>query len=683
MSASPHRGGTENLLPQERQGASFQAEALDVILHGKAGAVAARSDPFLELFAHAPFNDADMDAFRSYEEKWCKTMERTSTAIEVIRNNPKLMMSHMAQRVSMRELFPTGSLGIHFSMFLTFIRTQASDEQQKKWLGPAQEGRFFGAYAQTELGHGSNLRGLETTATYDKGTQEFIIHSPTLTSMKWWPTGMYCCTHAAVMANLFIDGENLGFHGFMVQLRDEEGRVLPGIEIGEIGPKINADLTNIGYARFTGLRIPLFNMFARAQQVTPDGKYIKPASKAVSKFKYISMMNIRVDFVHGSFDVLSRASTIAIRYSCVRKQGYKRNDQPELGENVVLDYQMQQYRLFKALSLSYMFYWNARYIRDYLVRIQKGMMDGDEKAAEELPELHATLSGFKVFATVTTQRNLEECRLACGGQGFLRSSGVGDLPQNFNELVTAEGEQVILSQQLSRFLIKEIRRSRSGAAATGMASYLSGTFAGGVDFKEPTHLLALLEDRARRFALKLEANFTAVEAAAPGCTFEQALNACAVLAWRAAEAHTMYAFAANNLYSLRDYVKDPTISTVLHRLWQLMALQQISENGAQFAGLLSEQDFDLISERIVQLLGDIRPDAVVLVDSFGYQDRHLKSTLGRFDGNVYEAIYEEAKKSPLNQSEVMLGWSDLAKILDLQMLRDSRGMMPMAAASKL
>ena len=34
---------------------------------------------------------------------------------------------------------------------------------------------------------GTFVRGLETTATYDKTTQEFIIHSPTHSACKWWP----------------------------------------------------------------------------------------------------------------------------------------------------------------------------------------------------------------------------------------------------------------------------------------------------------------------------------------------------------------------------------------------------------------------------------------------------------------------------------------------------------------
>lgn len=52
-------------------------------------------------------------------------------------------------------------------------------------------------FFQTELGHGTFLRGLETTATYDPSTEEFVLNSPTLTSYKWWPGGrkkhLYTC----------------------------------------------------------------------------------------------------------------------------------------------------------------------------------------------------------------------------------------------------------------------------------------------------------------------------------------------------------------------------------------------------------------------------------------------------------------------------------------------------------
>lgn len=69
-------------------------------------------------------------------------------------------------------------------MFIPAIKGQGTDEQQKKWLPLAQKMQLIGCYAQTELGHGSNVQGLETTATFDPQTDEFVIHSPTLTSSK-------------------------------------------------------------------------------------------------------------------------------------------------------------------------------------------------------------------------------------------------------------------------------------------------------------------------------------------------------------------------------------------------------------------------------------------------------------------------------------------------------------------
>lgn len=52
------------------------------------------------------------------------------------------------------------------------------------------------------------------------------------------------------------------------------------------------------------------------------------------------------------------------------------------------------------------------------------------------------------------------------------------------------------------------------------------------------------------------------------------------------------------------------------------------------------------------LLAAIRPNAVGLVDSFDIRDEILGSTLGAYDGNVYERLFEEASKSPLNKEPV-------------------------------
>ena len=74
-----------------------------------------------------------------------------------------------------------GPYGLHESMFLITLRDQGTPEQHEKFLKPARNYEYIGCYAQTELGHGSNVRGLETTATWNAEDKTFIINSPTLT----------------------------------------------------------------------------------------------------------------------------------------------------------------------------------------------------------------------------------------------------------------------------------------------------------------------------------------------------------------------------------------------------------------------------------------------------------------------------------------------------------------------
>ncbi|RHY15471.1 hypothetical protein DYB36_008715 [Aphanomyces astaci] len=126
---------------------------------------------------------------------------------------------------------------LHHAMFTKNIASIFTPEQQAAWGTSIDSFQWLGCYAQTELGHGSNLRSLETTATFVPELDMFELHSPTLTSIKYWPGALASTANIAVVyARLLIRGKDFGVHSFLVQLREfATHKPLPGITIGHIG----------------------------------------------------------------------------------------------------------------------------------------------------------------------------------------------------------------------------------------------------------------------------------------------------------------------------------------------------------------------------------------------------------------------------------------------------------------
>ena len=117
--------------------------------------------------------------------------------------------SQHLRRVSQWDAFAQSinPLQPHFTMYKLALKYFGNDEQEKYWLPKADYMNHIGCYAQTELGHGSDVQGMETTATLDKQTDEFIIHTPTITATKFWPGSLgVSATHAVVFAKMIIDG---------------------------------------------------------------------------------------------------------------------------------------------------------------------------------------------------------------------------------------------------------------------------------------------------------------------------------------------------------------------------------------------------------------------------------------------------------------------------------------------
>ena len=175
--------------------------------------------------------------------------------------------------------------GVQFGLFGGAILHLGDKEQHQKWLLDAQSGRLLGSFAMTEIGHGSDVANVATTASYDEATEEFVIETPFRAATKEYIGNAARDARAAVVfAQLITKGVKHGVHAFFVPVRDEAGEPMPGVSIEDDGYKGGLKGVDNGRLAFDSVRIPRANLLNRYGEVTADGTYSSPIESPGRRF---------------------------------------------------------------------------------------------------------------------------------------------------------------------------------------------------------------------------------------------------------------------------------------------------------------------------------------------------------------------------------------------------------------
>ncbi|KAI8363319.1 acyl-CoA dehydrogenase/oxidase [Mortierella sp. GBAus27b] len=549
---------------------------------------------------------------------------------------------------------------LHESMFLPVLRSQASEEQLKKWGPQAENFHYIGCYAQTELGHGSALSRLETTATLDIERDEWVINSPTPSSAKFWiGTLGKMSNHALVQAKLIIKGKDYGAHPFLVPIRSlKDHTLLPGVVIRDQGPKQGAISMDNGYARFDNVRIPRENMLMRFSQVSREGVYSKPIHP---KLAYGGMTAVRTTLINHSALSMARGATIAIRYCAVRRQGNV-NVATDL-ESQVLDYPAVQYRILPLLSHAFSTIFSGYWMNDMYAQYNVDITKGDTSL---LKDVHVYSSGLKSYCTKLGADGIEEARRCLGGHGFSLFSGMIDFHRQFLATVTYEGENALLTQQVSRYLLKlykDVVRNPS-TQLSPVSKYIHSLTNHGSftqercsarslkDLHDPSIILAAFQHRAARLIYEL------AQTEKSGATWSDLNLEC----MRLSKAHVQYIMVENffNGVEKRYNVPNPTaqqknLLAALRSLFYLHVFYTMETELGEFLedGYLSPEQASWVRQGLKDALKAVRPNAVGFADCFGFTDSFLNSALGSWDGRAYERLAEMTEREPLNSKEMM------------------------------
>ena len=132
-------------------------------------------------------------------------------------------------------------VAVHFELFGGTILSLGNAAQRARLLDGIDTGRVLGCFCMTEIGHGSNLRALETTATLDLDTDEWVIATPRASALKIWigNAATYANT-AVVFAKMHIRGVEYGLNAFVVRMRDAAtGELVRGIRTWDCGAKVS------------------------------------------------------------------------------------------------------------------------------------------------------------------------------------------------------------------------------------------------------------------------------------------------------------------------------------------------------------------------------------------------------------------------------------------------------------
>lgn len=615
--------GRKTITQQRATASTFDPDLLADILDGQHKALFAK---IRTLTTEPEFRLTTPEALSDYREMvlgWCKHLADQGIGAlgypEQYGGGGDMASYFAAMEVlSHHDLSLVIKFGVQFGLFgmsIYFLGTEKHHRQYLRDIGTLQ---LPGCFAMTETGHGSNVRGIETTATYDHTHRSFIVHTPNGPAQKEYIGNAACHGQlATVFAKLMLDGKDYGVNAFLVPIRDRSGAVLPGVSIRDCGRKMGLNGVDNGIISFDHVSIPYDNMLDRFAHVTEDGKFDSPISSDNRRFFTMlgTLVGGRIGVPRSGLSAAKSGLTIAIRYADQRRQ-FGPDGAPEVP---ILNYRQHQRRLMPLLADAYAMHFALRYVTDRFL----------QRSEADIQEIEAMAAGLKAVATWNTTATLQECRECCGGRGYMSETRLDALKNDTDVFTTFEGDNTVLMQLVARSRLTEFKQEFSNMDLFGVFNYLAEQAKTTLTERNPLIVRTTDEQHLRDPEFHLNAfryreRHILASAAKrlkrhidDGMDSFDAFNVC--------QNHLLQVgFAYIDRIVLEQFIaavertEDSKCREVLSKLCTLYALNQLNTHKGWYLedGYMEGVKTKAIRKSLDQMCWEIRQDAVPLVDAF-------------------------------------------------------------------
>ncbi|MCL6462868.1 MAG: acyl-CoA dehydrogenase family protein [Flavobacterium micromati] len=613
---------------------TFEIAKLTQILDGKQSAIIQKVKAIISRPEFAYETSTDTAIYREKVYEWCKILADENLgnmAYPKKYGGGENIADYFAimETLSYHDLSLVIKFGVQFGLWGMSIHSLGTEKHYQKYLKDIGTLKLPGCFAMSETNHGSNVKGLETTATYNHKDKTFIIHTPHEKAQKEYIGN--AAVHgqmATVFAKLIIDEVDYGVNAFVVPLRDENNIILKGITIKDCGLKMGLNGVDNGIIRFDNVIIPKDNMLDRFASINDQGKFESPIPSDNRRFFTMlgTLVGGRIGIPRSALAAAKSGLTIAIKYSDKRKQFG-----PEGGEEVsILNYRMHQRRLFPLLAKTYAIHFALQYVTTRFI----------ERTELEMPEIEALAAGMKAYTTWNTTATLQECREACGGKGYLSENRIGALKNDTEIYTTFEGDNTVLMQLVAKNRLAEFRKTYGKMDAMGIISYVYENTKTVIAEKNPivtrkTDEAHLLDSAFHLSAFEYREKTILASAAKRlkkliigGLEPYDAFNVVQHQMIDVAQAYLDRIVLEQFVKALESF-EDPQSKVIVAKLSQLYALSQIEKNKGWYLedGYLEPVKTKAIRKMVNQLCWELRPEAVSLVNAFAIPDSCLAAPI--------------------------------------------------------